>query len=195
MKKYLLYLVPFVLLFMSCTPTLRGPFIIGNPYGAPIPYGEKRHPGIDFNIDIGTPVIAATDSIIIHIGESAYAESWSGGIYVITSTGGDIATLYSHLSKIAVTNGQSLKRGQLIGWSGASNNGYPHLHFSLYRRTFNPILFSNSFNPDQYWLDGKAQCFERDRDYAKQNKKGMTLPVACGDYAKELLSLREQKKP
>jgi murein DD-endopeptidase MepM/ murein hydrolase activator NlpD len=50
-----------VICLSSCaTPTL-GPFYIDKPYGGPAPYGEGIHPGIDFGINSGTPIIAVSN--------------------------------------------------------------------------------------------------------------------------------------
>jgi len=80
MKKLFFYLILNALLASSCAT--HGPFYVGNPYGAPVSYGERRHPGIDFDIRIGTPIIASSDGVVIHIGEPDYKESWRGGIGV-----------------------------------------------------------------------------------------------------------------
>jgi murein DD-endopeptidase MepM/ murein hydrolase activator NlpD len=78
MKKLIFFLILNGLLVFSCTT--HGPFYVKNPYGVPVIYGEGLHPGIDFNINVGTPIIASSDGVVIHIGEPDYKESWRGGL-------------------------------------------------------------------------------------------------------------------
>jgi len=80
MKKISFCLLLAVFLASSCAT--HGPFYVGIPYGAAVPYGEGRHPGIDFDISIGTPIIACSDGEIIYIGEPDAKERDGGGIFV-----------------------------------------------------------------------------------------------------------------
>ena len=49
--------------------------------------------------------------------------------------GGRLETLYAHLSKLCVAQGETVYEGQLIGYSGDTGNCYgAHLHFELYRQ-------------------------------------------------------------
>jgi len=191
MKKLFFCMILIVLLSASCTT--HGPFYVGNPYGAPVSYGEGRHPGIDFDIRIGTPIIASSDGVVIYIGESGSKEPWSGGIFVGISHGEHFNTLYGHLTKVFIEKGQSIRRGQLIGLSGASNRGYPHLHFGVYKINGNPRNYSITYDPNKFWLGGKAQCFDPQKGYSNYSQKEIILPVACGEYAKELLARTKRK--
>ena len=185
MKKYVFYMI--LAIFLSSCAT-RGPFYTGNHWGAPVIYGEGRHPGIDFDISIGTPIIASSYGVVFYIGEPDSKERYGGGIFVGISHGEDFYTIYGHLNKIFVEKGQSLKRGQLIALSGASNSGYAHLHFGICKIGGRSKNYSHTYNPDKFWLDGKAQCFDPSTDYSDYSQKEITLPVACGDHAKELKS-------
>ena len=51
------------------------------PYGAPVHYGEGKHPGIDYDVRSGTPIIAATDGEVLAVGMSG-TNSWEGGLVV-----------------------------------------------------------------------------------------------------------------
>lgn len=89
-------------------------------------FGDRRlHAGTDFKGGSGTPILAAGD------GKVVYAGVMRGyGNVVIIDHGRSLATLYAHQSRIGVSNGQRVKRGQVIGAVGAT--GYatgPHLHF------------------------------------------------------------------
>ncbi len=179
------------LLASSCVT--HGPFYVKNPYGVPVIYGEGLHPGIDFNINVGTPIIASSDGVVTFIGKPSYIEPWRGGIPVVISHVENFTTFYAHLTKVFVEKGQSLKRGQLIGLSGASNNGYQHLHFGICKNGINCIIYSNTYDPNKFWLGSTAQCFDPNKDYSNYSKKDITLPIACGEYAKELVARTKKR--
>ena len=191
MRKLFLCLILSALLASSCST--HGPFYVGNPYGAPVSYGEGRHPGIDFDISIGTPIISSSDGVVFYIGEPDSKERYGGGIFVGTSHSEHLNILYGHLTKIFIEKGLSIKRGQLIGLSGASNNGYSHLHFGLYQIGEDPRGYSKTYDPNKFWLGGKAQCFDPNKDYSNYSQKDITIPVACGEYAKELKARTKRK--
>lgn len=179
---------------MSSSCATHGPFYVGNPYGAPVSYGEGRHPGIDFDIRIGTPIIATSDGDVIYIGEPDSRERYGGGFFVGVSHGEHFNSLYGHMTKALVKEGESLKRGQLIGFSGASNNGYAHLHFGICKIGGGCKNYSETFDPKMFWLGGKPQCFNPNMDYSSYSQKEITIPVACGDYAKKLALGSKEKK-
>lgn len=185
MKKLFFCLTLSVLLASSCAT--HGPFYVGTPYGVPAPYGEGRHPGIDFDIRNGTPIIAASDGEVVYIGEPAAKERYGDGIFVEISHGEYFKSLYGHLTRIFVEKGQSLKRGQVIGLSGASNSGYQHLHFGICKVGGNCKNYSETYDPKKFWLGGRPRCFDPKVDYSFNSQKDITLPVACGEYAKELV--------
>lgn len=98
-------------------------------------YRGKPHNGMDIGVPIGTPVFAADDGAVIGA-DNNDVSSWRKyqyGKYIMIKHGNNLATLYAHLSRQLVSKGDSVKRGQLIGYSG--NTGYstgPHLHLGLY---------------------------------------------------------------
>jgi len=184
-----------VLSILSCSTAYKGPIYegsppIGNWYGKPgIKYGEDKHPGIDYSIPTGTPIIAISDGVVVSITRPFPSEPYGGGFFVGVLHENYFASLYGHLTKHLVQKGRPIKRGELIGYSGASNNGYKHLHFGLVKiGTTEAHLLSNTHNPDNFWLDGKPQCFDPQVDYSKYSAKEITLPVACGEYQRKLLT-------
>ncbi|MDI6767065.1 MAG: M23 family metallopeptidase [Bacteroidota bacterium] len=101
---------------------------------------SKKHEGIDIVNDVGTPVIATGDGTVQLAGHSG-----SGfGIVVVINHGYGYQTVYAHLSKILVRNGQRVKRGDVIAKSGRSGlvSG-PHLHYEVRRNGvyLNPMDF------------------------------------------------------
>ena len=64
---------------------------------------------------------------------------------------------------VYVKKGQLLKRGQLIGFSGASNDGVHHLHFGICKVGGNSQNYSQTYDPEKFWLDGRPKCFDPER--------------------------------
>lgn len=85
------------------------------------------HAGVDISAIFGTPVHAAADGVVAKAGlESGY------GRVIILDHGNGIETLYGHLSGFAVTDGQAVRRGQIIGYVGMSGRTTgPHLHYEV----------------------------------------------------------------
>lgn len=85
------------------------------------------HAGVDISTTYGTPILAPADGVV------EYADFMSGyGRLVAIDHGHGISTRYGHMSAFAVTDGQSVKRGQVIGYVGASGRvTSPHLHYEV----------------------------------------------------------------
>ncbi len=85
------------------------------------------HNGIDLNSPHGAPVRAAGDGRVI------LAQSWSGfGNTVVIQHGGDLTSIYGHLSRFATSVGRDVDEGEVIGYVGCTGlcTG-PHLHFEV----------------------------------------------------------------
>jgi hypothetical protein len=84
------------------------------------------------NSDLGDPVFAVADGLVIHAGEPA--PGW-GNILVLahhTPDGRELHSMYAHLDKMAVGCGTLVARGARIGSVGTANDNYPaHLHFEI----------------------------------------------------------------
>lgn len=93
----------------------------------PVTGGRRFHSGVDIRAAAGTPVMAASNGTVTF---ADYAGGY--GIMVeVTHTAG-IDTRYAHLSAIAVSAGDRVARGQIIGYSGATGRVTgPHLHFEV----------------------------------------------------------------
>ena len=100
------------------------------------PYGYRVHPiwgttiyhsGIDIGVDEGTPVHAADGGTVAWSG-------WMGGYgyAVVIDHGNGLSTLYGHNSELAVDEGQSVAKGQVISYAGSTGNSTgPHVHFEV----------------------------------------------------------------
>lgn len=103
---------------------------ISSLYGK-YPRRKGEHYGLDISIPTGTPIYAAADGVVRTAGWS----DASGYNIIIKHGSGTKATGYQHLSKLKVKKGQSVKRGELIGYSGNTGDSTgPHLHFDTWER-------------------------------------------------------------
>lgn len=162
-----------------------------NPYGTgTVLYGDWRHPGIDWDVSTGTPVIAASDGDVVLVWESV---QW-GGYSVRISHGEHFDSWYGHLAEVHVQFGQSVKRGQLIGLSGADYTGRQYLHFGICRRAGSCTFFPDTYDPGKYWLGAKPRCFDPGIDYTRFSQPDITVPVACGAYERELIARAKEKR-
>ena len=85
------------------------------------------HAGVDISAAMGTPVHAAADGIVYH---AEYAGAY--GRLVIIDHGNGMRTYYAHLSRFEVVPGQEIRRGEVLGLSGASGRvTAPHVHFEI----------------------------------------------------------------
>jgi hypothetical protein len=100
------------------------------------PFGNKRvfngqlksfHNGVDFRARSATPVFAA-NSGVVKLAENLF---YSGNAVVIDH-GTGIFTIYAHLSRIDVTAGRHIRKGQRLGLTGATGRvSGPHLHWGV----------------------------------------------------------------
>ena len=100
-----------------------------------------NHGGIDIAGAgiMGTPVVAAADGTVVATNSSCthnWGKSYSCGCgggygnYVMISHAGGKMTVYGHLTSLTVSTGQTVSRGQVIGYVGSTGNSTgPHLHY------------------------------------------------------------------
>ncbi|BDQ37312.1 peptidase M24 [Pseudodesulfovibrio nedwellii] len=88
---------------------------------------KNPHRGQDMRSPMGNPVKSVADGVIVLVGDHYYA-----GNSVYIDHGNGVVSMYFHLSKPIVKEGDKVQRGQAIGLSGMSGRATgPHLHFSL----------------------------------------------------------------
>ena len=112
----------------------------------------KLHEGIDFTAPIGTEIYATGDGVIKTIEQSRGGY----GNMIVVNHGFGYETLYAHMSKINIKQGQKVKRGQVIGFVGNTGKSTaPHLHYEVRKNgiPIDPInFFFNDITPEEYAL-------------------------------------------
>ncbi len=93
----------------------------------PILRRRKRHSGVDLAAPTGTPVYATA------AGEVSRADrSRTYGLVIYLEHGADLQTRYAHLSKLLVADGQTVQKGDVIGYVGSTGRSTgPHLHYEV----------------------------------------------------------------
>ncbi len=118
----------------------------------PVLGGRRRHSGIDLAAPTGTPVYATGDGIV---GRADWFSSY--GLYISIDHGAKMETRYAHLSRLAVSAGDNVKKGDLIGYVGSTGRSTgPHLHYEV-------RVEGVAVNPIPYMVESEAQlAYARD---------------------------------
>ena len=118
----------------------------------PVYKTTKFHKGLDFTAPQGTPIYATANGTV----KLAEFSATGYGNHVIIDHGYGYETLYGHMVRIKVGNGQSVKRGELIGWVGTTGKSTgPHCHYEVHKngKEIDPIyFFYNDLTPEQFDL-------------------------------------------
>jgi murein DD-endopeptidase MepM/ murein hydrolase activator NlpD len=112
----------------------------------PVLGGRRSHNGIDLAAPTGTPVYATADGLV------SRADRFSSyGLYISIEHGANLQTRFAHLSKLAVADGQRVKKGDLIGYVGSTGRSTgPHLHYEV-------RIDGRAVNPIPYMVESDAQ--------------------------------------
>ena len=111
----------------------------------PVIGGRRAHKGVDLAAPIGTPVYAPADGVVSRA-------SWfsSYGLYVSLEHGAEMQTRYGHLSRLNVAEGQTVHKGDVIGFVGSTGRSTgPHLHYEV-------RVDGEAVNPVPYMQSGLA---------------------------------------
>lgn len=116
----------------------------------PFTKARKMHFGMDFTAPRGTPVYASGDGRVTR----ADNNSSGYGNHIRIDHGFGYQSLYGHLYKYNVRQGQKVKRGDLIGFVGSTGRSEaPHLHYEIFKdnERINPINFYyGNLSPDEF---------------------------------------------
>ncbi len=111
---------------------------------------SKFHAGLDFTAPQGTPIYATADGKI----KLAGFNDGGFGNHVIVDHGYGYETLYAHMVRIKARAGQSVKRGEVIGWVGNTGKSTgPHCHYEVHKKgtPVDPVyFFYNDLNAEQF---------------------------------------------
>jgi murein DD-endopeptidase MepM/ murein hydrolase activator NlpD len=126
-------------------PLPDGTYEIGTPFGqSGSMWTTGSHTGQDFPAAVGTTVRAVTSGVV-----RVEHPAWAGNLVRIDH-GNGLETLYAHLSRVDVTDGQQVTAGQQIGAVGTEGNSTgPHLHFEV-------RLGGDPVNPMPFLATGSA---------------------------------------
>lgn len=116
-------------------------YVITDPFGPrvhPIKGTTSNHTGVDMAADSGTNIYASKSGTVVEVGYNS-----SYGNYVLISHS-DCSTMYAHMSSYAVSSGDYVAQGQIIGYVGSTGlSTGPHLHFEI-------IINGERVNPMNY---------------------------------------------
>lgn len=116
----------------------------------PVYKTRKLHTGMDFTSPTGTEIYATGNGKVVKIKKTRRGY----GMHIVIDHGFGYSTLYGHMSKFNVRKGQTVKRGDVIGYVGNTGTSTaPHLHYEVHKdgKKINPINFYfNDLTPAEY---------------------------------------------
>lgn len=117
-------------------PQWKGPFV--KPLSGEVigPFGQASiinsvprspHSGVDLKAERGTPVASINSGRVVLTGEHFF-----NGLFAVVDHGGAVHSMYFHLDKLLVQQGDTIHKGQVVGLVGATGRATgPHLHFGI----------------------------------------------------------------
>jgi murein DD-endopeptidase MepM/ murein hydrolase activator NlpD len=156
----------------GCAQGFGGPRVIsrfGSWYGPEgFPRPEGPHNGVDIAGNIGDPVLAVADGTV-QLATEGYGDC--GTIVVLDLKPVWASASYCHLASYTVSYGQSVKRGDVVGFIGATGRrpglGFEHVHLTL-------RVGGRLVDPEDYVLG----CFDSEKIYPT-DRLVLTWPVKC----------------
>lgn len=146
---------------------------------------QGEHRGFDILVPSRTPVLAVADGEVSNVTLSVLYGNQLILNHGRTAAGYRIQTRYFHLDEQLMKVGEKVRRGQLVGYSGATGLAgmYPHLHFEVHQLNDDNIPAAiRDLDPQLFWVDGKGKvtCYESARDFAPA-PVSLSYPVPCLD--------------
>lgn len=115
----------------------------------PIYKVAQFHPGIDFAAPQGTPIYATADGVVK---KASYNAGYGNSVEI--NHGYGYLTLYAHMTRFIVKEGQKVKRGECIGYVGSTGfSTAPHVHYEVHYNgePVNPVyFFFNDLTSEEY---------------------------------------------
>jgi len=119
----------------------------------PVLGGRRAHTGVDLAAAVGTPIHATADGVVSKA-------AWFGGygLFISLEHGGELQTRYGHMSRLNVAEGQTVRKGDIIGYVGSTGRSTgPHLHYEV-------RVDGAAVNPVPYMAQGQRMAGAADRD-------------------------------
>ncbi len=147
---------------LASTPTIAPvPGLVTAGYGyrrSPFTGQREVHEGLDIAAPYGTPVVATADGIVTFVGPLA-----SYGLVVFINHGHGFATFYAHSSRFRVSEGQTIRRGEVVAHVGNSGRTTgPHVHYEVH-------VNGSIVNPLKYIVDTSILKFAGDEQAGGQS--------------------------
>ncbi len=124
-------------------------------------YKGKWHNGVDIAASTGTEVVAVLAGTVVAIGDQdLYCRKGAYGKFIVLKHSNNLVTLYGHFSKQILSLGDTVKKGEVIGYAGKT--GYAtgsHLHLTVYdgntfsmrpSRSCGPMPSGGDLDPNKY---------------------------------------------
>jgi murein DD-endopeptidase MepM/ murein hydrolase activator NlpD len=143
-----------VTLAVQARPALRFPVAdarardLKSVFGDSRDAGRRLHEGVDIFAARGTPVLSASDGVVLRVGDNRLG----GRVVWVWDPTRNLRLYYAHLNEQLVATGQLVRAGDVIGTVGNTGNAKttpPHLHFGIYVRGQGAI--------DPFWFIAPAE--------------------------------------
>lgn len=133
----------------------------------PVLGGRRQHAGVDLAAPVGTPIYATADGAV------SKAEWFAGyGLFVSLEHGADIQTRYGHMSRLNVSNGQQVRKGDIIGYVGSTGRSTgPHLHYEV-------RIAGQAVNPIPYMQADEFNQPAPQADPVQQTTRSLNMAIA-----------------
>ena len=136
----------------SCLPVARG-YSIAARFGQ-VGSWSRYHTGIDFSAAVGTPLRASASGVVTNAG-IGQASGWAGNYVAIKHADGT-QTMMAHMSRVSVSEGQTVSACQVVGAIGMTGRTFgPHVHFEVYPAGVTPGDLYKAENPAG-WLSSRG---------------------------------------
>ncbi len=145
---------------LASTPTIwpvKGWLTAGFGYRrSPFTGQRQMHEGVDISNTVGTPVVAPADGLVSYTGPLG-----GFGNVISIDHGHRISTFYGHLHRQRVSQGQRVRRGDVIAFVGTTGRATgPHLHYEIQ-------VNGSAVDPSKYVIDPESVKFLGDGDSAE----------------------------